>query len=433
MSSNENQVVISVKDVSKTYKLYNKPSDRVLETFHPIGKTYHTLFHALDSVSMEIYKGDTIGLLGKNGAGKSTLLKIITGVLSPSSGSVHVQGKIAALLELGAGFNPELTGIENIYFNGAIMGYSKEEMDSKIKDILDFADIGDFVNQPVKSYSSGMFARLAFAVAVNVDPDVLIVDEALSVGDVAFQTKCFRKFAEFQSMGKTIVLVSHSLDSILKYCNRAVVIHNGKNVAEGKPKEMVDVYKRILVNLYDIEHDLKINKTTDNNTINGLGEWKQYFQINKSVLEYGNKIAEIIDYGMFDENGAPTNKIMSNEQMEVRMLVKFHEAINEPIFAFTIKDLKGNELSGTNTLFQDIQTGVYYPGDEITIRFTQQVNLQNGVYTLSLGCTGYQGEELVVYHRLYDVLSFETHIINKIVGIYDLGSKIELEPKAQRV
>ena len=208
---------IKVTNLSKVYKLYDKPADRLKESLHPLKKKYHKEFYALNDVSFEIKKGETVGIIGKNGAGKSTLLKIITGVLTPSGGHVHVNGRIASLLELGAGFNPEYTGVENIYLQGTLMGYTKEEMESKIQAILDFADIGDFVYQPVKSYSSGMFARLAFAVAINVEPDILIVDEALSVGDMRFQQKCYRKFREFQELKKTILFVTHDTGTIINY------------------------------------------------------------------------------------------------------------------------------------------------------------------------------------------------------------------------
>ena len=218
---------IKVSHLTKVYKLYEKPIDRLKESLHPLKKQYHKDFYALNDVSFEIKKGETVGIIGKNGAGKSTLLKIITGVLTPSSGHVHTNGRISSLLELGAGFNPEYTGVENIYLQGTLMGYSKEEMEAKIDEILAFADIGDFVYQSVKSYSSGMFARLAFAVAINVEPDILIVDEALSVGDFAFQAKCFQKFQTFQKAGKTILFVSHSTQQIIQYCNKAMLIHGG--------------------------------------------------------------------------------------------------------------------------------------------------------------------------------------------------------------
>ena len=218
---------IKANHLTKIYKLYDKPIDRFKESLNPFKKKYHKDFYALSDICFEIKKGETIGIIGKNGAGKSTLLKIITGVLSPTSGHVHINGRIASLLELGAGFNPDYTGIENIYLQGTLMGYTREEMGAKINEILVFADIGDFIYQPVKMYSSGMFARLAFSVAINVDPDILIVDEALSVGDFAFQYKCFQKFKEFQTKQKTILFVTHSTQEVVRYCNRAMFIHNG--------------------------------------------------------------------------------------------------------------------------------------------------------------------------------------------------------------
>ena len=239
------EFAIQVKHLNKMYKLYNKPSDRLKEAlgFHvPVREHY-----ALRDVSFNVKRGETVGIIGTNGSGKSTILKIITGVLNPTGGEVVVDGRISALLELGAGFNMEYTGIENVYLNGTMMGFSKEEIDARLQDILDFADIGDFVHQPVKAYSSGMFVRLAFAVAINIDPEILIVDEALSVGDVFFQAKCYRKFEEFKKMGRTILFVSHDLSSISRYCDRVVLLNKGVKLEEGSPKQMVDMYKQLLV------------------------------------------------------------------------------------------------------------------------------------------------------------------------------------------
>lgn len=235
-------IAISVKHLTKVYKLYQKPSDRLKEALNPFKKSYHEDFYALNDVSFEIKKGETVGIIGKNGAGKSTLLKIITGVLTPTSGSVQVHGKIASLLELGAGFNPDYTGLENIYFQGSLMGYTRAEMDAKVDEILAFADIGDFVHQPVKSYSSGMFARLAFAVAINVEPDVLIVDEALSVGDAAFQIKCFNKMQSLLQLNKTILFVSHDTYSVRNFCSSAAWIDHGKLKIFGKPNDVINDY-----------------------------------------------------------------------------------------------------------------------------------------------------------------------------------------------
>ena len=235
---------ISVKHLTKIYKLYDKPVDRLKESLHPLGKKYHKEFYALNDINFEIKRGETVGIIGKNGAGKSTLLKIITGVLTPTSGRVHVHGRIASLLELGAGFNPEYTGIENIYFQGSLMGYTHEEMENKIDDILAFADIGDFIHQSVKMYSSGMFARLAFAVAINVDPDVLIVDEALSVGDMAFQAKCMTAMDRIKNKGTTILFVSHDLGTVKSLCNKGIYIKDGKKIADGKASDVAELFIR---------------------------------------------------------------------------------------------------------------------------------------------------------------------------------------------
>ena len=248
----EQKLAIEVKNVKKIYKLYDKPSDRMKEALGLGRKKKHKLHYALKGVTMEIHQGETVGIIGTNGSGKSTILKIITGVLNPTEGEVHVNGRISALLELGAGFNMEYNGIENIYLNGTMMGFSEKEIEAKLPEILAFADIGDYVNQPVKTYSSGMFVRLAFAVAINIDPEIVIVDVALSVGDVFFQAKCYHKFEEFKKMGKTILFVSHDLSSISKYCDRVFLLNQGTLLGEGKPKEMIDAYKRVLVGQYEL-------------------------------------------------------------------------------------------------------------------------------------------------------------------------------------
>ena len=252
------EIAIRIDNVSKLYKLYDKPMDRLKESLGFSKKKRYKEHYALSNVSFDVKKGETVGIIGTNGAGKSTILKIITGVLNPTSGNVQINGRISALLELGAGFNMEYTGIENIYLNGTMIGFSREEISQKLDDILAFADIGDFVNQPVKTYSSGMFVRLAFAVAINIEPEILIVDEALSVGDVFFQAKCFHKFEEFKEMGKTILFVSHDLGSIGRYCDRVILLNKGVKLAQGTAKEMVDLYKKVLVD--QIETDTLENK-----------------------------------------------------------------------------------------------------------------------------------------------------------------------------
>ncbi len=245
-SLNFSDVSIKVESLSKIYKLYNTPMDRLKETMHPFRKKYHKDFFALKDISFEVKKGETFGIIGKNGSGKSTLLKIITGVLSPSSGNVTVNGRVSSLLELGAGFNPELNGIENIYFYGTINGFSREEMDSRLDSILAFADIGEFIYQPVKSYSSGMYVRLAFAVAIQIDPEILIIDEALSVGDIFFQQKCARRMSDLKKKGVTIIFVSHDMGSVLNLCNQVVYLKNGVVFGVGESSKMIaEYYKEV--------------------------------------------------------------------------------------------------------------------------------------------------------------------------------------------
>ena len=254
-----------------------------------------------------------------------------------------MDGRISALLELGAGFNPEYSGVENVYLNGTMMGFSKEEVDARLRDILDFADIGDFVYQPVKSYSSGMFVRLAFAVAINIDPEILIVDEALSVGDVFFQAKCYRKFEEFKEMGRTILFVSHDLSSISHYCDRVILLNKGVKLDEGSPKQMVDMYKQLLVGQEPARTDRgeEAEGTATEAAADEEQPWHESFQINPDLLEYGSKLAEIIDFVVADSRGRYTNTIEKGDTFQIRMRVKFHESIQEPIMAYTFKDIRG--------------------------------------------------------------------------------------------
>lgn len=417
------EVAVRVENLSKIYKLYDKPIDRMKEALNIKRKNYHYEHYALNNISFEVKKGETIGIIGTNGSGKSTLLKIITGVLNPSSGNVIVNGKISALLELGAGFNPEYTGIENIYLNGTMLGYSREEVAEKIDSILKFADIGEFVNQPVKTYSSGMFVRLAFAVAINIEPEILIVDEALSVGDVFFQSKCYNKFEEFKKLGKTIILVTHDLGSVVRYCDRAILINQGTFIKEDKPKEIVDLYKKIVVNQVETEKEELVSEENQGNTI----FWKDKLIINPNKSEYGNKLAEIEDFAIVDNMGKITNAVIKNEEFTIKMKIRFHERIADPIFAFTIRDVKGNDITGTNTMLERLKIIVDKKNDIRQITFTQNMDLQGGEYLLCLGCTGYSYGDFTVYHRLYDVCSISVISEKNSVGFYDMNSNVNLK------
>ena len=415
-------VAIQVEHLSKMYKLYNKPSDRLKEA---LGMKVKVREHfALNDVNFQVSRGETVGIIGTNGSGKSTVLKIITGVVSPTKGEVKVDGRISALLELGAGFNGEYSGLENVYLNGTMIGFSKEEIDSKLDDILSFADIGDFIYQPVKTYSSGMFVRLAFAVAINIDPDILIVDEALSVGDVFFQAKCYRKFEEFKQKGKTIVFVSHDLNRISRYCDRVILLNKGNILDEGDPKKIVDLYKKILVQRDEVPEELEQDEVEE--SIQTGTEFQRPFPRNPEVLEYGDKEAEIVDFTLEDAHGIATNTIQKMEKFTIKMKVHFKEDIDEVIYAFTIKDMRGTEITGTNTMFEKIPVEPQKKGNTQIITFRQTMNLQGGEYLLSLGCTGYKGGEFTAFHRLYDVCSITVVASKNTVGFYDMNSKITI-------
>lgn len=417
-------IAIRVQNLTKMYKLYDKPTDRLVESLGLSKKKCYKEHYALNGINMVVNQGETVGIIGTNGSGKSTILKIITGVLTPTSGNVEINGRISALLELGAGFNMEYTGLENVYLNGTMIGFSREEIDEKIDAILEFADIGEFIHQPVKTYSSGMFVRLAFAVAINIEPEILIVDEALSVGDVFFQAKCYRKFEEFKKMGKTILFVSHDLASVNKYCDRVILLNKGVKVDEGNPKEIIDLYKKILVNQYD--ENTKNEDTLNSAESNGLEikPYKEMMQQNPKVIKYGNGVADIIDFAVLDQNGQATNTIESGTDNTVLMKVKFNRKINNPIFAYTIKDVLGVELVGTNTMYEQVNTGTVNPGDIREVKFHQKWNLQNGDFLLSLGCTGYENGEFVVYSRLYDVCCLSVFTDKNFVGKWNANSKV---------
>ena len=441
------KLAIEVDNVQKIYKLYDKPSDRMKEAFGFGKKTKHKLHYALKGVDMKIYQGETVGIIGTNGSGKSTILKIITGVLNPTSGRVLVNGRISALLELGAGFNMEYNGIENVYLNGTMMGFSEKEIEAKLPEILSFADIGDYVYQPVKTYSSGMFVRLAFAVAINIEPEILIVDEALSVGDVFFQAKCYHKFEEFKKMGKTIVFVSHDLSSISKYCDRVYLLNQGNILGEGSPKAMIDTYKRVLVGQYDgpegvgeetasllDDEDLQraaAQKADEKGTDASKASMEAKGQ-NPNALEYGTKQAQIEEFYITDDRGVPTNAILKGSMFTIHMRVRFMDHIPAPIFAFSVKNVIGVEITGTNTMIEKAFLDSVEPGEVKNVTFTQKMNLQGGEYLLSLGVTGYNQDTFEVYHRLYDVINMTVISDKDTVGYYDMNSRVVVKELSQR-
>lgn len=415
-------LAIKVEDVCKIYKLYERPSDRLRDALGLAGKKRYREHHALNHVSFEVQKGETVGIIGTNGSGKSTILKIITGVLNPTSGNVEIEGRISALLELGAGFNMEYSGIENVYLNGMMMGFSREEMDGRLEEILRFADIGDFVNQPCKTYSSGMFVRLAFAVAINIDPEILIVDEALSVGDVFFQAKCYKKFEDFKAQGKTIIFVSHDISSVAKYCDRVILLNKGDKLSEGNPKDTINLYKKVLLKQSDNIGNGKVLSQDDGQP--GQTElWKSNYQLNPEVNEYGTGEAEIIDFAIVDEYGSYTNCIQKGTSFEIKSKVRFQTDISDPIFTYTFKTVQGTAVTGTNTMYEKAGIGMAKAGEIYVASFKQNMDLQGGEYLLSISCTGYVGGEFRAYHRLYDVCGVTVVSDKNTVGFYDMNSR----------
>lgn len=423
----EDENVIEIKNLCKKYKMYYSKKDRLLEILLPKYEK-HTSFTAMENFNLELKRGEILGILGRNGAGKSTLLKMITGVVVPTSGEIKINGKVSSLLELGTAFNPELTGYENIYQHGQIMGLTKEQVKEKEQEIIDFADIGEHLSQPVKTYSSGMFARLAFACAINVDPDILIVDEVLSVGDMAFQLKCFKKFEQFKKKGKTILFVTHSITDVLNNCNRAIILQHGNKIFDGGVKEGVEEYKKLITKMKDTDGTNGENKMTKEviDSLSEKSEWKKHFTINKDMVVYGNNEAAIFDYGMFDEHSQPLTIIDNSQYMHIKMKVQFNKDIQNPFVSITIKDFQGKEMCGNNTNFMGINTGICKKGEEYIFDFEQKLRLAPGKYTLSISCNRFDDNgELIVMNRNYDALIFEVTSQKKMVGCFDMEPKVE--------
>jgi len=433
MSSND--IAIRVNSLSKCYQIYDAPRDRLKQFIMPRirraagrqQKQYFREFWALQDVSFEIKKGETIGIIGRNGSGKSTLLQMICGTLTPTSGSIQTNGRIAALLELGSGFNPEFTGRENVYMSGAVLGLTRDEVDAKFDEIIAFAGIGEFIDRPVKTYSSGMYVRLAFSVAINVDPGILIVDEALAVGDVNFQAKCMQKFEAFRNKGITIILVSHDLGSILQFSDRCVLLDKGIHLNIFNPKEAVDSFKKLMISIPNptLRNQYQISpRLLDFQN----GACSSTYILNTEGCEiYGNFKVSIIDFGIFDSANVLTEqKLALGEVYSFKMKLKFHEDIKEPIFTLTIRDLTGKEIVGTNTKNELVSTGAVAQMSLVEVSFTQVLRLAPGNYLITFACSGFDGDEFVVYERLYHIILIEVYSHKKVVGYFDMEAKIDV-------
>lgn len=421
---------IKVQNLTKTYKLYDKPIDRLKESLHPLKKKYHKEFYALNNVSFEIKKGETVGIIGKNGSGKSTLLKIITGVLTPTAGRVAIHGKISAILELGAGFNPEMTGLENIYLNTSINGMNKAQTDKKIDEIVAFAELGEFIHQPIKTYSSGMKARLAFALSINVDPDILIVDEALSVGDSAFARKCFAKMEEIRAKGATILFVSHSEGSIVSLCNRAIWISNGNQIIDGTPKLVTGLYMKhinenkidkikieneyeALVNSKDETEKEKISKE-DNSTLNIKNSTLKNSSIEEffnpalkptSTIYYEEKGAKISDVKITTLDGKEVNVLSQGKQYCIEFKVIFLTNIT-CVIGCNITDKSGIYLSGVvyPAILSCKEYACFNQDASILMKFNFTASLNENDYFLSCMLADNEGDEP---HKIKDAYMFK--------------------------
>lgn len=429
MDTNQKENVIEIDSLVKRYKMYNRKKDRLIEAIIPrINR--HTDFLAINNLNLTVKKGEILGILGKNGAGKSTLLKMITGVVTPTQGKLKVNGKISSLLELGAAFNMELTGEENIYQHGQVMGLTKEEIEKTKQDIINFADIGDHLYQPVKTYSSGMFARLAFACAINVDPDILIVDEVLSVGDMAFQLKCFKKFEQFKSKGKTILFVTHNIGDVIDNCSRVIILNKGQKIFDGETKEGVETYKKLITGmLKDKSEEQEMDKEQEvKQIVKDDKLWKNNFNLNPDMIIYGNNEAEIYDYGIFNSKGEFENVINNDDEISVKLKARFNKDVECPTFSMTIKDFTGKEICGTNTNIQKLYTGKCIENHEYICEFKQKMRLAPGKYTMSLSCSKYNmNGELVPINRNYDALIFEVISKKPVVGYYELDTQLDFK------
>ena len=384
-------------------------------------------FWALDDVSFEIKRGECLGLIGANGAGKSTLLKLLNGVILPDKGTITAHGRVGGLLELGAGFHPMLSGRENIHLSGAILGLSKKEIEDKFGAIVEFSGLKDFIDSPVKYYSSGMYVRLGFAVAVHAKPDIFLVDEALAVGDVLFQAKCFAKLRDFKEKGATIIFVTHSLDLVTAHCSRAILLDKGMLASDGSPKSVIDRYNRLMSQRGGV-----IGEPTNNakRAISQLSrskriEWHGLFCINPNEDRYGTKKAEILEAGIFTTDHQPAQTLQQNQEYLIKVKVQHHEDMPAGIVAHTIKDPKGTVLCGTNTLFQRMDMGLMGKNDVVVVTFRQRVRLNPGEYLLCFGVGAYEGGEYVVYDRRFDYLPFQVVGNEPRVGLFDGESAVE--------
>lgn len=436
------QPVITVEHLSKAYQIYQKPQHRFFQSLLRGRKQFFREFWALRDISFTVRRGETIGVLGRNGSGKSTLLQLIAGTLEPTGGVIRVAGRTSAILELGAGFNPEFTGRENIVLSTAILGMSAAETDARMGRIIDFADIDQFIDQPVKTYSNGMYARLAFAVAINVDPDVLIVDEALSVGDAKFQAQCFRKFEEFKERGITILFVTHSVEQIARHCTRALLLDRGALLASGEPKVVIGRYLELLFGPHATSGTLVQAHSTpalqpdvrslfaDAVTGDAMNGFTRRATYNRLEHRWGDGRARIIDYALLGPAGSETTSLGTGDAVSLFLRVAFFADVDRPIFGLTIKTPDGVEISGNNSRDETFlpRFRARRGGDETIVRFDFRCTLNSGEYLLSVGVAEETETGVVPLDRRYDSIHVTVVNTRKAFGLVDLGIQtVELD------
>lgn len=422
---------IQVKNVSKVYNLYENSGDRLKEILSFSNKSYHRDFYALKDINFEVKKGETFGIIGTNGSGKSTLLKLITGVATQTTGEIQVDGKISALLELGAGFNRNYTGVENIYLNGTMMGYTREEMDQKINDIVEFADIGDFIYQPVKNYSSGMFARLAFAVAINIEPEILIVDEALSVGDVFFQNKCYKKFEELRSKGITVIFVSHDIGTVKQLCSRVIWIEKGVQQMVGDSTEVCNEYSNSILAKRAKEYKASVSDGVESETnisaieLFDLENLPEISYTNESIL---NDDVKIISSFISDENGERVSSCSADQKYDLSILFESKRDIDNCVAGFVVETVKGLWVINCNSLSTGHEKGFKIKANTINkVDFTFTMpKIVNGDYVIGVAISEGSLMDFKVLTWLYNVLYLQITNVPGNDGILKLDAEIQV-------
>jgi len=437
LMNHANDLAVEVKSVSKRYRIYHEKVPSLKQTILTLRRTTYEEFLALDNVSFSVKHGETCGIIGPNGSGKSTILKLLAKIIQPNSGKVIVNGPLSALLELGAGFHPDLTGRENIYINAAILGMRKRDVDRKLNDIIDFSGLERFIDTPVKNYSSGMYMRLGFSVAINVNPDILLVDEVLAVGDQAFQSKCYKVIYDFMKSGKTIIIVSHDLDTISDLCSKVIFLKDGKIMDIGKPLDIVSKYrayveeleKKRIVEQQRAERKKIFKTVIDSNRkiVDGeeIGRLSHLSIDGETINRFGSGDAEITGINMFDEGGRKKDYCEYGDSIKITYNVLFKNKVEEPIFGIRITDYRGNIIYGTNSRLKKIETGVFNKNEEAKVTFSFKVNLIGGEYYVS-PAVGYNDNK--TYCDWVDDM-FTINVIHRNIaeGLADLDPEISIE------